>query len=579
MVSRSNLLRAVAPAVVALITLPGSIALASPDDSTPTTSTPDTVETPPTSTDPPTTTTDPPTTTVAPPSGTTSTTVPRTTSTTTTIAEPTTTTEVTIPPTSGTTTTTVPEVPEEPEGPREIVVRPDDIEYVLLTIRWMESRETYDIPPNKGGASGAYQYIKQTWANYAGYPEAYLAPPWVQDERAAADVAAILRRYNNDVSVVPIIWYYPAALTNPELMDIVPKPEAGNVLTIREYQWRWLDTLAYFMGGPLPPRLYALPPGLELLSGIPPVIPAPAYGQSSLAFPLLGPAAVAPPPPCDGDACDEPNPAIVYGRKLQPVLAAADGVVTSVVYEDASTGRVELTITDTAGTSYHYAGFNDDNPGTDDGDAPPALRLTALARVGGAVRAGQVIGFLGDSDREPIITTIAPATDITVDTDPSTSDPTSDTKAPELVNEPVWPHLRLTITALDGTPVDADGPVVQALFRQTCTVGIGPWSVPPNPAVFDGPIGITDVPAGDLAGNWTITASGQVQATGLAALVYPTPGCLWSPPDPFGPYAGGNTVLPLGFTDHIGLSADVWIAITLGAAGVRPAESLLLRGP
>jgi len=25
-----------------------------------------------------------------------------------------------------------------------------------------------------------------------------------------------------------------------------------------------LDTLAYFMGGPLPPRLYALPPGLEL---------------------------------------------------------------------------------------------------------------------------------------------------------------------------------------------------------------------------------------------------------------------------------------------------------------------------
>ena len=212
--------------------------------------------------------------------------------------------------------------------------------------------------------------------------------------------------------MVPIIWYYPAALTNPALMDIVPKPEAGNVLTIREYQWRWLDTLAYFMGGPLPPRLYALPPGLELLSGIPPVVPAAvAEGQASVAFPLLGPAAVAPPPPCDGDACDGPNPAIVYGRKLQPVLAAADGVVTSVVFEDASTGRVEMTITDTAGTSYHYAGFNDDNPGTDDGDAPPALRLTALAQVGTAVRAGQVIGFLGDSDREPINTTVAPASD------------------------------------------------------------------------------------------------------------------------------------------------------------------------
>ncbi len=168
----------------------------------------------------------------------------------------------------------------------DVIVRPEQIEYILLTIRWMESRETYDIPPNKGGASGAYQYIKKTWANYAGYPEAYLAPPWVQDERAAADVTAILRRYDNDVSVVPIIWYYPAALTNPALMDVVPKPEAGNVLTIRDYQWRWLDTLAYFMGGPLPARLYALPPGLELLSGIPPVVPAAvAEGQASARLP------------------------------------------------------------------------------------------------------------------------------------------------------------------------------------------------------------------------------------------------------------------------------------------------------
>ena len=201
----------------------------------------------------------------------------------------------------------------------DVIVRPEQIEYILLTIRWMESRETYDIPPNKGGASGAYQYIKKTWANYAGYPEAYLAPPWVQDERAAADVAAILRRYDNDVSVVPIIWYYPAALADPTLMDVVPKPEAGNVLTIREYQWRWLDTLAYFMGGPLPPRLYALPPGLELLSGIPPVIPAAApTARSSLAFPLLGPAAVAPPPPCDGEACDEPEP----GDRVRPQASA-----------------------------------------------------------------------------------------------------------------------------------------------------------------------------------------------------------------------------------------------------------------
>jgi hypothetical protein len=482
-------------------------------------------------------------------------------------------------------------------APLDIIVLPEEIEYILRTIRWLESRETYDSPPNKGGASGAYQYIKKTWANYAGYPEAYLAPPWVQDERAAADVTAILRRYNNDVSVVPIIWYYPAALKDPTLMDIVPKPEAGNVLTIREYQWRWLDTLAYFQGGPLPARLYALPPGLELLSGIPPVVPQPVDGQIALAFPLLGPAAVAPPPPCEGDVCD-PNPAIVYGRKLQPVLAAADGVVTSVVLEDASTGRVELTITDPAGTSYHYAGFNDDNPGTDDGAAPPALRLTSLARRGTSVRAGQVIGYLGDSDREPIHTNVAIDADAAEPTaatgdaatdaatvpvvDPAVdpvTDRAADAASGELANEPVWPHLRLTITALDGTPIDADGPVVQALFRQTCTVGIGPWSVPPNPAVFDEQIGITEVAADDVGGHWTITASGQVQAIGLASLIYPTPGCQWSPPEPFGPDAGGNTVVPVGFTDHLTLSAEIWIAITLGAEDVRPAASLFLGRP
>ena len=575
MVSRSNLPRAAALAVAALIVLPGSIALANPNEPEPTTTT---TETPPsTSDEPTTTTTTTTTTTVAPPSGTTTTTVP-TTTTTTAVVDPDETSVDTTPPDAGTTTTTT-----IPGAPMDVIVRPEEIEYILLTIRWMESRETYDIAPNKGGASGAYQYIKKTWANYAGYPEAYLAPPWVQDERAAADVTAILRRYNNDVSVVPIIWYYPAALTNPALMDIVPKPEAGNVLTIRDYQWRWLDTLAYFMGGPLPPRLYALPPGLELLSGIPPVIPAATTDQISLAFPLLGPAAVAPPPPCDGDACDAPNTAIVYGRKLQPVLAVADGVVTSVVFEDASTGRVEMTVTDTAGTSYHYAGFNDDTPGTEDGDAPHALRLTALARVGTAVRAGQVIGFLGDSDREPINTTVAPADGVAADgttgVDEPAADPAADPASGALVTGPVWPHLRLTITALDGTPIDADGPVVQALFRQTCTVGIGLWSVPPNPAVFDEPIGITEVPAGDLNGHWTITASGQVQAVGPAALMYPTPGCLWSPTEAFGPYAAGNTVLPLGFNDHIALSAEIWIAITLGAEGVRPAASLFLQRP
>ena len=62
----------------------------------------------------------------------------------------------------------------------------------FATIRLMESSERYYLTPNKGNASGAYQYIASTWNNYRGYPHAYLAPPEIQDERALLDVQAIL---------------------------------------------------------------------------------------------------------------------------------------------------------------------------------------------------------------------------------------------------------------------------------------------------------------------------------------------------------------------------------------------------
>ncbi len=86
---------------------------------------------------------------------------------------------------------------------------------ILLTIRTIESGGNYTIPKNKGGASGAYQYIDSTWNNYKGYPSAYLAPPAIQDERALADVKGILWTWKGDVSMVPVIWYYPKAARDP----------------------------------------------------------------------------------------------------------------------------------------------------------------------------------------------------------------------------------------------------------------------------------------------------------------------------------------------------------------------------
>jgi hypothetical protein len=116
-----------------------------------------------------------------------------------------------------------------------------ELSVILDTIRTIESGGDYMAPKNRGGASGAYQYIDSTWADYEGYESAYLAPPEIQDARAAADVQAILTRYG-DVAFVPVIWYWPRAATDPDQLDIVPMPGAGNRLTVREYQQRWLAT-------------------------------------------------------------------------------------------------------------------------------------------------------------------------------------------------------------------------------------------------------------------------------------------------------------------------------------------------
>jgi murein DD-endopeptidase MepM/ murein hydrolase activator NlpD len=53
-------------------------------------------------------------------------------------------------------------------------------------------------------------------------------------------VQRVLETYG-DVGYVPISWYWPRALDHPEDLDIIPKPGAGNRLTVREYQTRWLD--------------------------------------------------------------------------------------------------------------------------------------------------------------------------------------------------------------------------------------------------------------------------------------------------------------------------------------------------
>lgn len=121
---------------------------------------------------------------------------------------------------------------------------------ILDTIRTLESGGDYTARARGASAAGAYQYITSTWRHWAAeadvstdlYPTADTAPPHVQDQVAAVNVTAVLADHDNLVDVVPILWYYPAALDRPDLMDRVPRPDAGNTLTVRQYQTRWLDT-------------------------------------------------------------------------------------------------------------------------------------------------------------------------------------------------------------------------------------------------------------------------------------------------------------------------------------------------
>lgn len=534
-----------------------------PVDTTTTTTSTSTTSTTTTTVPVDTTTTTTTTVPVVPSETTTTTTTPAVTTTTTTVPAATV-------PTATTTTTTLPVEPEPTA--RGVTVFPEQMQHILATIRYLESRGIYTLPPNKGNASGAYQFIGTTWGNYAGYAHAYLAPPHIQDERAAADVNKFLAQWNNDVSMIPVMWYFPIAAREEWRMDVVPSPQHGNVLTIREYQTRWLGVFAFISGQPVEPLLTGEQAQTE--AGMAPLVPEPVGDEPSIAYPVLGPSRAAI-PQCDdaeeiqvadvdgsngqelsgpsradieaAGLCTEHAPAVVFGVKLQPITAVADGIVTGIVDEPGTNTPITVTITSEAGISYIYAGFNDDNPGTSDGNAPDHLRLTALAQIGKQVRAGQIIGFMGDTEPLPVGIRSDVPTDATVVIDA----------------DAVAPHIRLTMIDINGNPIDAFGPVVDALFRQSCSVSIGQWSVPANGSGHEAVTIETTDNNDEIDSEWVITSTGQVTASGWAAMVNPNAGCGFTPAAAHGPGAEGTNVGHAHWFTPIDLPTEVWVRLAL----------------
>lgn len=81
--------------------------------------------------------------------------------------------------------------------------------------------------------------------------------------------------------------------------------------------------------------------------------------------------------------------------KLSLVHAVADGYIDTVA-ESSRAGRYVI-ISHAGGWKTWYVHLNNDNVNTDDGRAPWSLTVSHLVEEGAFVRAGDVLGYVGDS--------------------------------------------------------------------------------------------------------------------------------------------------------------------------------------
>ena len=125
---------------------------------------------------------------------------------------------------------------------------------ILATIRAKESGGNYQAQSRSSTASGAYQFINGTWQSLTRrfnigteFARAVEAPPAVQDALAAAYVNDILSKNNNNVAVIPNVWYTGNA--QGRMSDAALAANRG--LTAEAYQRNWLAAFAA-QGGAVP---------------------------------------------------------------------------------------------------------------------------------------------------------------------------------------------------------------------------------------------------------------------------------------------------------------------------------------
>ena len=119
----------------------------------------------------------------------------------------------------------------------------------------------------------------------------------------------------------------------------------------------------------------------------------------SITFPVVGPTNYSDTwGACRGYRCSRSHKgADIFGAKLAPLVAAADGRIVSVRRTALTSAGNKVVIEDDDGWRYYYFHLNNDSPGTDDAANPQAWIIPGRLRVGDRVTAGQIIGYLGDS--------------------------------------------------------------------------------------------------------------------------------------------------------------------------------------
>ena len=117
----------------------------------------------------------------------------------------------------------------------------------------------------------------------------------------------------------------------------------------------------------------------------------------SIVFPVAGPVTYSDDFGNCRDLCDRRHAGNdIVGLRLQPLLAAADGVVDHLV-DNHPTAGWGVVVRDTEGWEYRYFHLNNDTPGTDDGLDDGTWRFAPGVGPGVAVQAGQILGWMGDS--------------------------------------------------------------------------------------------------------------------------------------------------------------------------------------